>query len=45
MNPQDRRQNDNGASEVGEAFSLSAVSFPLTLALSEGEGTVILRVS
>jgi hypothetical protein len=23
MNPQDRRQNDNEASEVGEAFSLS----------------------
>src|SRR3989442_10895639 len=39
MNPQDRRQNDNEASAVGEAFSLSpvwvgCVSFPLTLALS-----------
>jgi len=39
MNPQDRRQNDNEASEVGETFSLSAVwvgcvPFPLTLALS-----------
>src|SRR5216683_3057039 len=38
MNPQDRRQNENQACEVGEAFSLSVwvggVSVPLTLALS-----------
>src|SRR6266571_3984185 len=39
MNPQERRQNDNEAAEVSEAFSLSpvwvgGVSFPLTLALS-----------
>src|SRR5258708_39445881 len=49
MNLQDSRQNDNEASEVGQAFSLSAVSagcvsFPLTLALPQGEGTGILRL-
>src|SRR5258708_10601671 len=45
MNPQDRRQNDNGVSEVGEAFSLPGLLPPHPCPLPQGEGTVILRLS
>jgi hypothetical protein len=39
MNPQDRRQNDNQACEVGEAFSLSpAKGKPVELSLQDSYG-------